>query len=757
MWWTKFRTPGPIAACFRKRWRVLVLAVFAGVPLAGWLALELAVTFATLPAALESSRDVRPVTLLKDDGSRTVTDRDGEVLLVLSGDGAREAVPLGLSEMSPWLVQATIDLEDRRFYRHGGVDWLATARAGWRNLRAGRVVSGASTISQQLVKISSGPGRSRGARAKLHEALAAMKLERSWSKEDILEAYLNSVDYGNRRIGPEAASRAYFGKSADRLSMEEAVFLVGLPQSPTWLNPWRRPAEAAARYVRNATRLHAAGWDEDGDGDWMNRPPEVSRIVPPAQAVHFGRMAAARHPDQPVVRTSLDGHLQSDIEYFARRHLQTLMPFGAGNVAVVILDNASGEVRAMVSESSPEEAGFNSTVMPRSPGSAIKPFLYLAALEDRALTAATLLPDTEEAIAAIYRDYDPRNYSRRYHGPVRVRQALASSLNVPAVVATSRVGAREAFLRLQEWGLRFPGGFDQYGAGFILGNAPVSVLDLAGTYASMARGGYAWDPLLTPEDLREPRIMASPEACAILSDILADNQARALAFGLNSPLHTSRRTAVKTGTSSGFRDAWCVGFNGTHTVAVWVGNLSGEPMDEMLAAHSAAPLWNAIMEMLFQRGDAPLPTYKPAGNLVRADIDRVTGLLLDPEKGGVNEWFLSGTGPVEEASTMRSPTGQLLLPVEYAAWCRGPHNHLNAAVVADRLEILFPAPDTRFVLDPYLSPKQQQFLASSTEDEVEWFLNDEPLASHMIPLRTGEWTLTARHGGEQAEVRFQVE
>ena len=267
-----------------------------------------------------------------------------------------------------------------------------------------------------------------------------------------------------------------------------------------------------------------------------------------------------------------------------RAHLQTLAGGDVSNAAMVVLDNSNGAVRAMVGSADYKTCQVNGALTPRSSGSTLKPFIYLAAIDRRIITATTLLPDTQDAIREEYADYDPQNYDKRYLGPVRVREALACSLNVPAVVTLGKLGAREGFFDLQKWGFEFPRGIDTYGAGFILGNAEIRLLDLAGAYAGLARGvGTAARPVFLPTD-HPARRSASPrrEATAIIQDILCDNNARERSFGLQSPLALGARVAAKTGTSSGFRDVWTVGFDKDRTVAVWAGNMDGRPMRDAL-------------------------------------------------------------------------------------------------------------------------------------------------------------------------------
>jgi penicillin-binding protein 1C len=746
----------PFAASGLKRsaqaWKWFLLAVLAILFLAG--AIECSIRNTRLPAGL-----AQPLA-----GTPVVADIRGRTIAVLATPRARESYPVRLRDMGEWLPLVTVGIEDARFWKHRGVDPLAAAGAFLRNLRNGRVISGASSITQQLIKISS----DRDARTfsgKVREALAALQLERHWNKPGILEAYLNRLDYGNRRIGPEAAAQAYFGKPARDLALSEAIFLAGVPQSPTRLNPWRDPHAALERYRRNVRRLAKKGLLPAGATmeSLIKNPPDVGRHEPPGEAAHFTRMLEARlhsHPSERLVNRQIVISLDLDVQRLAtrivREHLSATAALGVGDAAVVIIENSTGAVRALVSASNTRRGFINAAIEPRSCGSILKPFLYLSAIDQRKLTAASLLPDTPDAISETYGDYDPQNYSKRHLGPVRVREALGNSLNVPAVFALSQNGARQTFAYLRTWGLNFPASFDSYGAGFILGNAPVRLLELAGAYAALARGGAFWAPKLTAKDLVESRRLASAEACAIIADILCDNRARMASFGASSPLNLHERTVVKTGTSSGFRDGWCVGFNADHTVAVWAGNLDGRPMHELLAVRSAAPLWAALMRSLYAAGDRPWPQQRETPSLHAVEVAAETGLLPRPDEPVVREWFLPGTEPVEQASALYVDGG-LRLPPEYHAWSAGPDNTLGAVAEKSSLRILFPKDGSTFSFNPAMSEAQQMLPLQSSLPQCEWFLNGEKINRPLLPLKRGRWTISAHAQGQVAVSNYVVE
>ncbi|MEO8204663.1 MAG: transglycosylase domain-containing protein [Chthoniobacterales bacterium] len=732
----------------RRYLRIIFIAVFLAAIL--WACFEIAIRRANLPPALNTPP---PATAVLLDMREQAFARPGDDLL-------RDSRPISLHEMGPWLPLVTTGIEDHRFWKHHGVDWRATINAAVQNLLNRRIISGASTITQQTIKITSGRTQ-RTLRAKFREAFSALKLERTWDKNKIIEAYLNRIDYGNRRIGAEAAAQAYFGKSAATLTLPEAIFLAGLPQSPARLNPWRNPNQALARYRRNVLRLEEIGILPDGvtSAQLLAAPPKVETHHPSVHASHFAALAIQRaKTPSDTLHTTLDPNLQQIAETLLNEHLRVAGPMGVGDAAIVIVENSTGAVRALASAGRADHRDINAAVVPRSCGSTLKPFIYLSAIEQKILTGATLLPDTDQAIPSAYHDYDPQNYSHRFHGSVRVREALGNSLNVPAVVAVSELGARNAFNELRRWGFQFSGTFDEYGAGFILGNADIRLVDLAGAYAGLARGGIAWSARLLQNEAIESDRIASPEACAIVTDILCDNEARKLSFGLSSPLNLNARIAVKTGTSSGFRDRWCVGFDREHTVAVWAGNLDGKSLGEVLAVRASAPLWAGMMRYLLAHGDHPLPAPEVSEKLRSLEIAAETGLLPRPGEPVVKEWFLAGTEPSRHAEEMYEKIegrDTLLLPKEYAGWCASAQNRLAAIVRNETLEIIFPKDGASFDLNAHLPKNQQMIHLKASQPGCRWMVNGKEV-EELLPLQAGEWSVTAIKGDATARAKFTV-
>ena len=703
----------------------------------GWF-----VWFAPLP---ESLADLKPLTA-------NYLDCKGRLIAELAGPEARSHRPIALSQMGPWIPQIAVSMEDRRFQSHPGVDWEATARAIL--TRHG----GGSTITQQLVKVAMHrTGRSLFAKA--HEALVALQLERCWTKERILEAYLNRIPYGNRLIGVEAASQAYFNKPAAALTKAEAIYLSGLPRQPSRLNPWSHPEAAERQFERSRRILAARGWIDANENEELHAP-EVGRHLPVNAAPHFIQLAS-RAGQSGTIHCTLDLDLQHRAEQLVRENLTMLHRPDITEGAMVIMENDTGAVRALVGSRDFQKNQINGARSFRNCGSTLKPFLYVTGIDQRIFTAATLLPDTADAARDAYMDYDPHNFVLSHLGPVRVREALGNSLNVPAVVTVSRIGARKAFNAIGDWGIRFDQPLEKTGAGFILGNVGVRLIDLTAAFSGLARGGLAGPPRFLETDAMPLRRVVSADAAAIVTDILCDNSARLQSFGPHSSLAFPIRVAAKTGTSAGFRDAWAEGFTREHTVGVWMGNFDGKPMDHAASIASSAPLWRRMMDDLLL-ADHPVLEAK----LRRVQVCSVTGLRpCAASPATVGELFLPGTEPREKADAWFSPDGHALLPVEYAGWCGTGDNYLGATVRQDggSLAILTPREGAVFNLDGSIPQRQQQLeLQASDPSGVAWSINGERIAPDregrvLWQLKAGDWRLEARNGTQKVVAKFSVQ
>jgi penicillin-binding protein 1C len=679
-----------------------------------------------------------PPTLLRPPmQSISLLDRNG-IPLREARVAERFSHELALEEVPRHVIDAVLAAEDKRFFRHHGIDWFAVMRAvagrfaeaplQLVGLSHGPIISGASTITQQLIKISE--HRPRTLRAKLIESVTALRLEQLWSKEQILAAYLNRIDFGNLNIGLASAADYYFDKPVSDLSDAEAAFLAGLPKNPRKLNP--HVAFEAARHRQEIVlrRMHANGWLDSSRFD--RAQGEALAIRPPARrfrAPHFVELVLQQPQERTSaeLRTTLDFRLNEQVEKILRERIVQLRDQNVRNGAAVIIDNASGDVIALVGSENyfaPGAGQVNGAWAQRSAGSTLKPFTYLLALE-RGATPATMVADVRTSFPSADGFYRPENYNRRCYGPVRYRTALASSLNIPAVKVLFDAGGPEALHeRLRLCGLTtLNRPAEIYGLGLTLGNCEGRLLEITNAYASLARlGEYRpWRVLTTTPT--ETRRYSRPELVWQIADIMSDNSARTLAFGMNSALRFDYPVACKTGTSTDFRDNWTIGFTPEYSVGVWVGNFDGSPMREVSGVTGAGPILHAVFDYLHSnRGTSWYPT--PAEIVVR-NVHPLTGkLLADSDPRGVREKFLLERLPAAESPADYDAAGNVQLGPEYAEWFSSAENGVrDRAILAStngELRITSPLPGSVYVVDPDIPSSRSIPLTVTGAGQVSW-------------------------------------
>ena len=669
-----------------------------------------------------------PPTLLRPPvQSIALLDRNG-IPLREARVAERFSRELSLEEVPRHVIDAVLAAEDKRFFRHRGIDWLATVRAAVTGLSHGRITSGASTITQQLIKISE--RRPRTLRAKLIESATALRLEQLWSKDQILAAYLNRLDFGNLNIGLSSAADYYFDKPVADLSDAEAAFLAGLPRNPRKLNPHVAFEAARQRQETVLRRMGANGWL---DTPRLERAEaEALAIRPPARrfrAPHFVELVLQQRQETSLatLQTTLDFRLNEQVEKILRDRLSQLHDQNVRNGAVVVIDNASGDVIALVGSENyfaPGTGQVNGAWAARSAGSTLKPFTYLLALE-RGATPATMVADVRASFPSADGFYRPENYNRRCYGPVRYRTALASSLNIPAVKVLLAAGGPEALHeRLRLCGLTtLNRSAEVYGLGLTLGNCEGRLLEMTNAYASLARlGEYRpWRVLTTSPT--GSRLYSRPELVWQIADIMSDNSARTLAFGMNSALRFDYPVACKTGTSTDFRDNWTIGFTPEFSVGVWVGNFDGSPMREVSGVTGAGPILHAVFDCLHaNRGTS---WYRTPAEIVERNVHPLTGkLLADSDARGVREKFLPDRLPAPESPADYDATGNVQLGPEYADWFSSAENGLrDRAVLAStngELRITSPLPGSVYVLDPDVPSTRRIPLAANGGTQIRW-------------------------------------
>ncbi len=540
-----------------------------------------------------------------DDRSVTVSDRNGRLLRAFTTEEGRWRLPLSLSDVDPRFIALLKTYEDRRFDSHGGVDLRAALRAAWQMIRSRRVISGGSTLSMQAARLIE-PRGERSAGVKLRQALRAIDLERRFSKREILEIYLALAPYGGNLEGLRAATWSYFGKEPRRLSLAERALLVALPQSPETRRPDRHADNLRRVRDRIIARAEAAGLaSADEAAQARAEPVPRARQLFPTLAAHAAERALGDQPGRSQHRLSIDAPWQAALEQLARERIE---PLGARlSGAILVVEHASGKVRAHVGGlglSNRERAGALDLAQGvRSPGSALKPFIYALAFEQGVAHPETLLEDRPNRYGA----YAPENFDLGFQGNVSARAALQQSLNLPAIELLAAIGPQALLSRLSGAGGRLVLPKDgSPGLALGLGGVGIRPVDLARLYAGLARGGETpalrWreDEAPSGNSEADERRLTDPLAAWYVGDILRG--APAPANALNG------RIAYKTGTSYGYRDAWAVGFDRTHTIAVWVGRPDNASVPGLVARQVAAPiLFDAFARIGLEPDTRPAP------------------------------------------------------------------------------------------------------------------------------------------------------
>jgi penicillin-binding protein 1C len=759
-----------------RRWLVAGVLAVAGLTVASAAAWR---SFGRIDAAALRPPPCRLVVDRRGKPLRFVPDRAGERHLFVPLDGIPRRVR-----------DAFLAAEDERFHDHRGADFRAILRAALQNARAGRVVSGASTITQQLCRLSA--PRPRTLLGKGVEILRSIDLERRFSKREILERYLNRVPLGNNVVGVEAASRLYFGRGVAEIGTGEAALLAALPKAPGTLDPYgpnRERLEERRRWVLE--RMAALGSIDPGEAARAaDAAPAIRPRAFPMGAPHAVDLVVARAgppPADETLATTIELDLQERVEAALASHRERLRGRGVTQGAVVVIDNRRMEVAALAGSFGwgPRDGGFNNGAAAlRSPGSALKPFLYALAL-DRGIGTSEILDDTERTYRVPGGEYVPENYNRVAYGPVPLRDALGNSLNLSSIELINRLGYPRFWELLGRLDLvNFPSlGADHYGLGLVVGNPEVSPLQLAAAYAALANGGI-WRParLFGKPEGDPPRQVFSPQATWIISRILSDPSSRAVSFGSVWAMNALPGLAVKTGTSSRYRDCWAAGFTADWTAVVWTGNFDGGTTWGMSGAAAAAPVLADIFALLHPHGPAP-PPARPDG-VVEAAICPQSGKRHTagcPE--AKTEVFLAGTEPAAGCDFHAAGGAFHGLPAKYADWLdrrrssgaegryrlaagRDPDVGEPLPAARDGVAIVYPLEGDRYLLEPGDDQVtiELKAVSGSPVEQVTWFVDGVELGAAGPPytlecaLGRGPHVITAMGASAAGdEIRLTVE
>ena len=631
-----------------------------------------------------------------------------------------------LHEIPEFLQQAFLTAEDRRFQQHSGIDWAARLSALWMNIRHGRAVRGASTLSEQVVRMLH--PRPRTLWSRWLEGWEAQALEAELSKPDILEFYLNQVPYGRNWRGVAQAARGYFNRDLETLNRKEMLALAVLVRAPSALDPWKKGSssrleEALQRLADDLRQRNILSPEERQRIQQEALTLEAPSL--PVDASHFVRHLRLQENTGDQLRSTLDSGLQARVQSLLNERLKALTSKNLHNAAALVVDHQTGEVLAWVvagDESTPGH-DIDPVLLPRQPGSALKPFLYTAALE-KGWSAATLIEDAplQDAVGTGLHAF--RNYSRHYYGPVSLREALGNSLNTPAVRTVQYVGVNAYMHILKQLGFVSLGDDSRkYDVGIALGNGEVTLFELVQAYSALARQGRLRPLRLRFEDdteRKEVEVFSAP-AASLIGHILSDPYARQLEFGASSVLNLPVQTAAKTGTSTDYRDAWAVGYNYRYVVGIWMGNLDQKPTDGVTGSTGPSLALRAMFAELNRHAQTHrLPLNR---QLVPQEICLpATGQDASADCIKRTEYFLPGH-PWQEAA---------LPPKTY------------------KLDILRPTMGLQIAYDPRIPAELQAFrwevspLPEGTQ--IEWFLNGQREArttspQYLWPVTQGKYEL----------------
>ncbi len=622
--------------------------------------------------------------------STKIFDREGKLLYDIFGDKNRALV--NWAELPPYVKESTIAIEDKDFYKHQGFSPFGFTRAAINTVFFGRV-QGGSTITQQVVKntlLSS----ERTLTRKIKEFILAIQVERKYTKDEILQIYLNEVPYGGTAWGIEAAAQTYFDKEAKDLTLQEAVILAGLPQSPTFYSPYgTNPDAYVSRAEAVARRMREDGYITSEREDELKEQipnvefsPNDQGINAPHFVFYVRDQLVERYGEKLVeqgglkVTTTLNLELQNDVQEIVAEEIEKVEDLDVGNGAAVVVDPRTGEILSMVGSKDYFDENYdgqvNVTLSLRQPGSALKPFTYATAFK-AGYTPATVLMDvlTEFPGGEGQPQYKPVNYDAEYRGPMQIRFALANSENVPAVKMLALVGIKNMLRTAYEAGLSTleptNENLQRFGLSATLGGGEVRLLELTNAYATLANRGVQHDPvsILKVEDrngkvLEEKKDDGGDEVLGedvtfLISHILSDNNARSLIFGTNSLLNVPGQTvAVKTGTTDDKRDNWAVGYTPSFAAGVWVGNNDNSPMREGVASGvtGATPIWNRIMRTVLAEQSSE--GFERPSNVEAIEIDAFGGGLPCRDYPKRSEFFIKGTEPTRDCLVQKTLDGQ---------------------------------------------------------------------------------------------------
>ena len=640
-------------------------------------------------------------------------DRHGKVIHELRVDSkGRRLDWISIKDISPALIKTVIHSEDRRFYEHHGVDWKAVGSTVIKNVFA-EAPRGASTITMQLVSILDKKLKPKSSKRTLsqkwNQINAAKEIEKTWTKDEIFEAYLNMITFRGELRGVSAASRGLFDKEPSGLSEGEALILASLIRAPNaMVEDVIKRACILGSSIKSSVRCDdiKVSVQKTLTGAYSIR--QRSSLAP--HAAHQLLIKNGASKNRAEVFSTLDGELQLSATEILRYQLSALKDKNVNDGAVLIVENKTGDVLAYVANGGLFSSAkyIDGVKAKRQAGSTLKPFLYEMAIEENLLTASSIVEDSPINVSTPAGLYVPQDYDNEFKGSVSVRTALSASLNIPAVRTLMLVGPDSFTSRLKQLGIKGLNDGDYYGLSLALGTADVSLYELVNAYRVLANNGRWGELRLSFDKKNVQKQILKKEAVFIISDILSDRTARSITFGFENPLATRFWTAVKTGTSKDMRDNWCIGYSQKYTVGVWVGNFNGEPMWNVSGITGAAPIWLEVMNYLHR--STPSKSPQPSEGVISKKIAFQN--RIEPER---DEWFILGTEPIGLIA------GETLFSLH--SFHKKPR-------------ITYPIDGTIIALDPDVPETHQMlfFEAEGVSNNFEWLLNKEKICDSIMAI-----------------------
>ena len=674
---------------------------------------------------------------------------------------------ISIDKIAGTTKKAFIAAEDQRFFSHIGIDPISMVRALKENIIQGKIVLGASTITQQMIRITY--PRNRTYSKKFIEVLRSLRAEGHLSKEAILEVYLNRVPMGNNLTGVEAASRIYFKKPSSSLNLHENALLAALPKAPGTLNPYGHNKEKL-KVRRNwvLKRMYALGFISLKEKLRAEKQPVlVSEKVFPFDAPHFVDMMD-KNKISGNTATTIDLMLQKRVEQILGSHRKRLKKQKALQGSVVVIENKTSNVLALVGsmEHSKTNLGFNNgAISKRSAGSTLKPFLYAKAL-DEGHSPSDTLEDLKRSYISPKGIYRPVNFNRTSYGPVSMREALGNSLNQSAIYLINQIGYENFFKTVSLLGLNNykEHDADHYGLGLVIGNLEVKLIQLAAAYATLARGGEFMSPRFLKNDPKpSPNRIFSPESSYIITDILSDPSARVLTFGDFFNQKLPFKVALKTGTSTHYRDSWIIGYTLEYTIAIWIGNFDGSSTNGLSGAKGGGPIFIDILNELYP--DRFAARFKKPESVIRKTVCSYSGLVPNSSCPHTKEeLFIREFEPQEKCQYHSKDKKFHNLPSQYTEWVykrfkNGGAGKYRLAGFSNNLKNIFngsnsledpsksskvgikitsPLTEEVFLLDPGKTSYEIHLsaLGNAPTQKVSWYVNALEIASTSLPHHT---------------------